>query len=166
MKVFKFHLSERRGISYDYSTLWYRVYHVRDLFHAAGKNWAKAENNQLSAPFCGDLYRKFRLLLVLHASSLENAIRGNNLVYLGGVLVPILLFVSIANLCRRQVNHVLLLFLVLFASVVIYYAFQVGLRTDLYSSFSPTFPGLCASVYGARYVDTGSFLFPAEKNFL
>ncbi len=72
------------------------------------------------------------------SSSLENAIRGNNLVYLGGVLVPILLFVSIANLCRRQVNHVLLLFLVLFASVVIYYVFQVGLRTDFYSSVSLT----------------------------
>lgn len=72
------------------------------------------------------------------ASSLENAIRGNNLVYLGGVLVPILLFVSIANLCRRPINHVLLLLLVLFASIVIYYAFQVGLRTDFYSSVSLT----------------------------
>lgn len=70
------------------------------------------------------------------SSSLENAIRGNNLVYLGGVLIPILLFISIANLCRRPVNQVLLLFLVLFASVVIYYAFQVGQRTDFYSSVS------------------------------
>lgn len=75
------------------------------------------------------------------ASSLENAIRGNNLVYLGGVLIPILLFVSIANLCRRPVNRALLLFLVLFASVVIYYAFQVGLRTDFYSSVSLTRTG-------------------------
>lgn len=70
------------------------------------------------------------------ASSLENAIRGNNLVYLGGVLVPILLFISIANLCRRPVNHVLLSFLVLFAATVIYYAFQIGIRTDFYSSVS------------------------------
>lgn len=72
------------------------------------------------------------------SSSLENAIRGNNLVYLGGVLIPVLLFVSIANLCRQPINHVLLLLLVLFASVVIYYAFQVGLRTDFYSSVSLT----------------------------
>lgn len=72
--------------------------------------------------------------VICTAASLADGIRGNNLVYLGGVLIPLFLLVSIANLCRKPVHKLLLLFLSLFACIIIYYAFQVGVRTDFYSS--------------------------------
>lgn len=72
--------------------------------------------------------------VICTAETLEDGIRGNNLAYLGGVLIPLFLFVSIANLCRKPVHKLLLVFLSLFACVIIYYAFQVGVRTDFYSN--------------------------------
>lgn len=84
--------------------------------------------------FAAIMISNFGYYSISTADSLGSAVRGNSLVYLGGVLIPILLFVSIANLCRKPVNNLLLLFLTVFAAVIIFYAFQVGVRTDFYSS--------------------------------
>lgn len=71
--------------------------------------------------------------IICTADSLEAGIRGNNLVYLGGVLVPLFLFVSMANLCHRPLHKATVSCLGLFAGIILYYAFQVGTRTDFYS---------------------------------
>lgn len=59
------------------------------------------------------------------APSLIVAIRGNNLVYLGNVFTPLLLFLSVVRLCRRQIPHGLLIFLLLFAGVTLFFSFQI-----------------------------------------
>ena len=67
------------------------------------------------------------------AYSLERAVSANCLVYLGGVFVPILLFLSIAGLCQQKVRGLLVLSLLAFASVILYYVFRIGSDTEFYS---------------------------------
>lgn len=67
------------------------------------------------------------------ADSLEHAVNANCLVYLGGVFVPILLFLSIAGLCQQPVERMLVLLLLAFASVILNFVFQIGSSTEFYS---------------------------------
>lgn len=67
------------------------------------------------------------------ADSLKHAVNANCLVYLGGVFVPILLFLSIAGLCQQSVGRLPLLSLLAFASVILYFVFRVGSGTEFYS---------------------------------
>lgn len=67
------------------------------------------------------------------ADSLQHAVNANCLVYLGGVFVPILLFLSIAGLCQQSVGRLPLLSLLAFASVILYFVFRIGSGTEFYS---------------------------------
>lgn len=59
------------------------------------------------------------------APSLIVAIRGNNLVYLGSVFAPMLLFLSVAKLCQKKIKKRLILFLVWCAGVILFFSFQI-----------------------------------------
>lgn len=67
------------------------------------------------------------------ADSLKHAVNANCFVYLGGVFVPILLFLSIAGLCQQPVGRLPLLSLLALASVILYFVFRVGSGTEFYS---------------------------------
>ncbi len=54
------------------------------------------------------------------APSLIVAIRGNNLVYLGNVFTPLLLYLSITKLCHRRIPHGLFFFLLLLAGIILF----------------------------------------------
>lgn len=66
------------------------------------------------------------------ATSLDGAVIGNNLVYIGGVFIPILLLLSIANLCQKRIGKGLLTALITFAAIILYFVFQIRTSTIFY----------------------------------
>jgi len=83
--------------------------------------------------FMAIMISNFGYYSICTADSLEHAVSANCLVYLGGIFVPILLFLSIAALCQQPVERVLVLFLLAFASVILYFVFRIGSGTEFYS---------------------------------
>ena len=68
------------------------------------------------------------------ATSIETAVLGNRLTYLGGVFIPLLMFLCFLKLCKLKIPKLLLSFLFIYAIVVLYYAFSIEHRTDYYRS--------------------------------
>lgn len=68
------------------------------------------------------------------SQSLEAALIGNRLIYLGGVFIPIFLLFSTMKLCNYEVPVWLIALLLTLSSIVLYFAFSVGKRDDYYSS--------------------------------
>ena len=71
---------------------------------------------------------------VASAHSLETAVMGNRMVYLGGICIPILMLLCVMELCRLPIPKLLVLGLGVFSTVVLYYVFSVEYRTDYYTS--------------------------------
>ena len=70
------------------------------------------------------------------AQSMETALMGHRLTYLGGVFVPVFMLFSTMKLCRMEVPKWLSVFLVLTGTVVLYLAFTVGHKDIYYKSVS------------------------------
>ena len=68
------------------------------------------------------------------AESLEAALMGHRLVYLGGVFVPVFMLFSTMKLCRMEVPRWLVTILLAASTVVLYFAFSVGHSTMYYKS--------------------------------
>lgn len=68
------------------------------------------------------------------SQSLEAALIGNRLIYLGGVFIPIFLLFSTMNLCHAEVPVWLVALLLSLSTIVLYFAFSVGIRNDYYTS--------------------------------
>lgn len=83
--------------------------------------------------FMAIMISNFGYYSICVADSLKHAVNANCLVYLGGVFVPILLFLSIAGLCQQPVERLLILFLLVFASLILYFVFRIGSGTEFYS---------------------------------
>ena len=70
------------------------------------------------------------------AQSMETALMGHRMIYLGGVFVPVFMLFSTMKLCRMEVPKWLSVFLVLTGTVVLYFAFTVGHKDIYYTSVS------------------------------
>lgn len=70
------------------------------------------------------------------AETLETALMGHRLIYLGGVFVPIFLLFSTMKLCQMEVPKWLVVILLTLSTVVLYFAFSVGNRDDYYKNVS------------------------------
>ena len=68
------------------------------------------------------------------AQSMETALMGHRMIYLGGVFVPIFMLFSAMKLCHMDVPRWLTLVLVLSAAIVLYFAFSVGHGTLYYEN--------------------------------
>lgn len=68
------------------------------------------------------------------SESLETAIMGHRLTYLGTVFIPMLMLFCSMKLCHIEIPKLLVGFLVTFSIVVLYYAFSVQSRDDYYKS--------------------------------
>lgn len=68
------------------------------------------------------------------AKTLDTALMGQKLIYLGGVFVPIFLLLSTIKLCHMEAPKWLILVLLSLTTVVLYSAFSVGERNDYYKS--------------------------------
>lgn len=66
--------------------------------------------------------------------SMETALVGHRLIYLGGVFIPIFLLFSTIKLCRMEVPKWLAAVLLTLSTIVLYFAFSVGDREDYYTS--------------------------------
>lgn len=68
------------------------------------------------------------------SQSLEAALVGNRLIYLGGVFIPVFLLFITMKLCNIDISHWLITALSLLGGIVIYYVFSVGHNGDYYTS--------------------------------
>ena len=64
------------------------------------------------------------------AETLETALMGHRLIYLGGVFVPTFLLFSTMKLCHMEIPTWLVTLLLGLSTVVLYFAFSVGYRGD------------------------------------
>lgn len=70
------------------------------------------------------------------AETLDMAIMGHRMVYLGGVFTPILMLFCTMKLCHMRIPKWLWAGLLALASVVLYFAFTVGSSTAYYTSLA------------------------------
>lgn len=70
------------------------------------------------------------------AKTLDTALMGHRLIYLGGVFIPIFLLFSTMKLCRMEVPKWIVTVLLVMCIVVLYFAFSVGRRNDYYKNVS------------------------------
>ncbi len=70
------------------------------------------------------------------AETLETALMGHRLIYLGGVFVPIFLLFSTMKLCRMEIPAWLVVALLTLSTIVLYFAFSVGYRDVYYKNVS------------------------------
>lgn len=68
------------------------------------------------------------------SQSLEAALVGNRLIYLGGVYIPVFLLFITMKLCDMDIPGWLVTVLLLFGGIVIYYVFSIGSTEDYYTS--------------------------------
>lgn len=70
------------------------------------------------------------------ATSVETALIGHRLVYLGGVFIPMLVLFCAMNLCHIKIPKSLVFILLVFSTVVLYYAYTVDSNDAYYKSFT------------------------------
>lgn len=70
------------------------------------------------------------------AESLETALMGHRLIYLGGVFVPTFLLFSTMKLCRMEIPKWLVMALLGLSTIVLFFAFSVGYRGSYYKNVS------------------------------
>lgn len=70
------------------------------------------------------------------AETLETALMGHRLIYLGGVFVPIFLLFSTMKLCRMEIPIWLVVALLTLSTIVLYFAFSVGYWDVYYKNVS------------------------------
>ena len=70
------------------------------------------------------------------SETIETALMGHRLIYLGGVFVPIFLLFSTMKLCRMEIPAWFIMVLLTLSTIVLYFAFSVGYRTDYYKNIS------------------------------
>ena len=68
--------------------------------------------------------------------NLETAIMGHRMVYLGGTIVPFILFICCLKLCHIKFPKVITTLLFAFSIVVLYFGCSVGHRDDYYKNIS------------------------------
>lgn len=71
---------------------------------------------------------------VSSVESMEAALMGHRLIYMGGVLVPVFMLFSTMKLCQMKVPKWLIAILVIASIIVLYFAFSVGHSTLYYKS--------------------------------
>lgn len=70
------------------------------------------------------------------AQTVETALIGHRLVYLGGVFTPMLVLFCAMNLCRIKIPKLLIAVLLAFSTVVLYYAYTIETSDQYYTSFT------------------------------
>ncbi len=96
------------------------------------------------------------------AESLEAALMGHRLIYLGGVFVPVFMLFSIMKLCKIEVPKWLVTILLTASIVVLYFAFSVGYSTVYYKDIAlGTEQGMTVLIkeYGPMHTFYMFFLF-------
>lgn len=73
---------------------------------------------------------------IASAETLETAVMGHRLVYLGGVFIPMLMLLSVMKLCKVKTPRRCMFMLLAYSMVVLYYAYSVQHRTDYYKSLA------------------------------
>jgi len=68
------------------------------------------------------------------AESMEAALMGHRLIYLGGVFVPIFMLFSTMKLCRMEIPKWFAVFCVMAGIIVLYFAFSVGHKSIYYKN--------------------------------
>ena len=68
------------------------------------------------------------------AQSMEAAVIGHRLMYIGGVFIPMMMLCSVMQLCKIKVKRGPAAVMVAYCLIVLYYAFQIDTRTDYYRS--------------------------------
>lgn len=68
--------------------------------------------------------------------SLETALVGQRLIYLGGVFIPVFLLFSTMKLCNMEVPRWLAAGLLILGSVVLYFSFSIGDQDNFYAGVS------------------------------
>ncbi len=70
------------------------------------------------------------------AESLDAALLGHRLLYMGSTFVPIFMLFAIMKLCRMEIPAWLVICLLSMCTMVLYFAFSVGKRTFFYKNVS------------------------------
>lgn len=73
---------------------------------------------------------------VSSAETLETAVMGNRLTYLGSIFIPILMLLCVSKLCQISVPKPIVTALLVYGVVVLYFVFSVEYRTDYYKSIA------------------------------
>ena len=71
---------------------------------------------------------------ISYANTLETALWGTRLIYIGAVFIPILMILCYVKLCKLKIPKLLVSSFLIYAVIVLYYAFSIGKSTDFYKS--------------------------------
>ena len=74
--------------------------------------------------------------IISEAAYLETALIGHKLVYVGAVFTPMLWLLGVAKLCKIKIPKHFIGGLILFSSMVLYFAYNVENQTLYYTSIS------------------------------
>ena len=78
----------------------------------------------------------FGYATISRADTLDAALIGHRLTYMGGVFIPVLLLFSIMKFCKIDIPKLLVTFCMGFSVMVLFFAFTVGDKSGYYKSVS------------------------------